>query len=283
MKTEAVTEAQGNNNIHSFYRVGDNSMRKKTGYAVFFILICLVMSLSQGCAGKDNRYTYRDAGITALKEGKYDEAIVSFDKAIQSSKGLVQKVDIDILKYRAEAEFLSGDYKEAEATYDKLIKADGKKTEYYNLRSISRAEAGDLKGALEDYKKSGEIQKDFKAPGRLKALISLGSLMEKNGSLDEAMSLYQEALTAGEKSAGLYNRIGLLNMAKKDYDSASSYFELGLSAEDGSTVPELLFNQAVAREYKGEFKEALELMQKYVSVHGPDEAAEREITFLKTR
>lgn len=283
MKTGAVTEVRENNNIHSFYKVGDNSMRRKTGYAALAVLTGLVVILSQGCGGKDNRYTYRDAGITALQEGNYEEAILSFDKAIHSSKGLVQKVDIDILKYRAEAEFLSGNFKEAEETYGKLIKADGKKPEYLNLRSISRAEAGDFKGALEDYQKSREIDKEFKAPGRLNALLSVGALMEKNGSLDEAMALYQEALTAGEKGARLYNRLGLLSMGKKDYDSALSYFEQGLLAEDGGQVPELLFNQAVAKEYKGDFKEALELMQKYVSVHGPDEAAEREITFLKTR
>lgn len=258
-------------------------MRKKTGYAAFAVLIGLVITLSQGCGGKDSRYTYRDAGITALQEGNYEEAIASFDKAIHSSKGLVQKVDIDILKYRAEAEFLAGNYKEAGETYYKLIKADGKKPEYLNLRSISRAEAGDLTGALEDYKKSGETEKDFKSPGKLNALLSVGALMEKNGAIEDAMALYQEALTAGQKGARLYNQLGLLSMAKKDYDSALSYFDRGLSSEDSGEVPELLFNQAVAREYKGDFKEALTLMQKYVSVHGPDEAAEREITFLKTR
>jgi tetratricopeptide (TPR) repeat protein len=276
-------EVRENNKIHSFYKVGDNSMRNKTGYTAVVLSLSLVLSMSAGCAGKDNRYSYREAGITALNEGKYDEAIESFDKAIHTSKGLVGKVDMDILKYRAEAEYLSGNYTEAVNTYDKLIKADGQKPEYLNMRSVSRVETGDLDGALKDYRKSAELDKDSKAPGRLKALLATGAAMEKNGSADDAMSLYQEALQAGETSAQLLNRMGLCSMAKEDYDSAVGYFEQGLSTEDGANVPELLFNQAVAKEYKGQFKEALDLMQKYVSVHGADEAAEREITFLKTR
>ncbi|WP_394522505.1 tetratricopeptide repeat protein [Lacrimispora sp. JR3] len=258
-------------------------MRRKTGYAAVVLSLSLVLSLAAGCGGRDNRYSYREAGITALNEGNYEEAIESFDKAINVSKGLVGKVDMDILKYRAEAEYLSGNYKEAVNTYDKLIKADGRKPEYLNLRSVSKAETGDVKGALEDYRKSTELDKDGKAPGRLNALLATGALMEKGGAADDAMSLYQEALQAGENNARLLNRMGLCSMAKEDYDAAVGYFEQGLSAQDSAKVPELLFNQAVAKEYQGAFKEALELMQKYVSVHGPDEAAEREITFLKTR
>jgi len=72
-------------------------------------------------------------------------------------------------------------------------------------------------------------------------------------------------------------------MGDEKWDDAIGYFTKGLSSPDGSQVPELLFNQAVAQERKGDFKTALDLMQQYVSAHGSDEEAEREITFLKTR
>ncbi len=280
MKTEAVMEVQENNSIHSFYKVGDNSMRrnKRLLAAILFV----ILSLLTAC-GNDSRYTYREAGITALKEGKYEEAIEAFDKALYTKKGLVKKVDIDILKYRAEAEYLSGNYQEAIQVYDKLIKADGKKPEYYNLRALSKAKTGDLEGAEKDYHKSTELDKDNHAPGRLEALLLIGASMEENGSADDAMKLYQAALDGDDTSARLLNRLGLCSMAKEDYDSAEGYFDQGLLAKDNQEVPDLLFNKAVAKEYKGEFKEALKLMQEYISVHGPDEKAEREITFLKTR
>ena len=140
-----------------------------------------------------------------------------------------------------------------------------------------------MKGSIEDYKRSTQLDTEKKAPGRLNALLAAGEAMEKEGSASDAMNLYEEAVKEGEQSAQLYNRMGLCRMAEKDWDGAAEYFKNGLSLPDSSLVPELLFNQAVAEEHKGEFKTALDLMQQYVSVHGPDEEADREITFLKTR
>ena len=81
----------------------------------------------------------------------------------------------------------------------------------------------------------------------------------------------------------IYNRMGLCKMAQKDWDGALESFQKGLSAPDANQVPELLFNIAVVYERRGEFKKALDTMEQYVSTHGPDEEAQREITFLESR
>lgn len=259
-------------------------MRTKTGYAAVILGLALTIAIGAGgCGKKENKYSYRAAGIEALNQGNYDGAVEAFDQAISSSKGLVGKFDVDVLKYRAEAEYLAGDYSSASDTYDVLIKVDGEKPEYLNMRSVSRAGAGDLKGSIEDYKRSAQLDTEKKAPGSLKALLAAGEAMEKEGAAPDAMNLYEEALKEGEQSAQLYNRMGLCRIAGEDWDGAAEYFKKGLLAPDSSLVPELLFNQAVAEEHKGEFKTALDLMQQYISAHGPDEEAEREITFLKTR
>lgn len=256
-------------------------MRKRTGYTA--AVLVMVFVLTTGCAGNGSKHAYREEGIKALNEGNYESALEAFDKAMDSSGKLVGKFDKDVLKYRAEAEYLSGDYSAASDTYDILIKIDGERPEYYNMRAVSRAESGDLDGAIEDYKKGVQLDTQMNAPGRLEALLAAGTAMEKNGAQSDAMALYQEALSKGEQSAGVYNRMGLCSMAEEKWDEAIGYFEKGLSMSDASSVPELLFNQAVANEYKGEFKTALDLMEQYVSLQGSDEEAQREITFLKTR
>ncbi len=282
-------EVQENNDIGEIVAnrtslFGDNSMRRKTGYTAAVLGLALTVTIAAGgCGKKDYKYSFRTAGIEALKQGNYDNAVEAFDQAIKLSKGLVGKFDVDVLKYRAEAEYLAGDYSSAADTYGILIKVDEERPEYLNLRSVSRAGAGDLNGAIEDYKRSAELDKEKKAPGRMKALLAAGAAMEKDGAASDAMSLYEGALSDGEESAQLYNRMGLCKMAVEDWDGAAEYFKKGLLTTDSSEVPELLFNQAVAEERKGEFKTALDLMQQYVSVHGSDEEAEREITFLKTR
>ncbi|MBE5973925.1 tetratricopeptide repeat protein [Lacrimispora xylanisolvens] len=258
-------------------------MKRKTGYGTLLIVLTLILTMSAGCGKKENRYTYRDNGIKALSEGNYKDAIQSFDQAIDTKKGLVGKFDMDVLKYRAEAEYLSGDYQAAVGTYDILIKVDGEKPEYYNMRSASKAGAGDDDGAIADYNRSNELDPDGKAPGRMNALMAAGAAMEKAGSASDAMKLYESAAAGGEAGPMIYNRMGLSKMAQKDWDGALESFQKGLSAPEAKTVPELLFNIAVVYERKGEFKKALDTMEQYVSAHGPDEEAQREITFLESR
>ena len=258
-------------------------MKRKTGYGTLLIVLTLILTMSAGCGKKENRYTYRDDGIKALSEGNYKDAIQSFDQAIDTKKGLVGKFDMDVLKYRAEAEYLSGDYQAAVGSYDILIKVDGEKPEYYNMRSASKAGAGDDDGAIADYNKSNELDPDGKAPGRMNALLAAGAAMEKAGSASDAMTLYESAAAGGEAGPMIYNRMGLCKMAQKDWDGALESFQKGLSAPEANGVPELMFNIAVVYERKGEFKKALDTMEQYVSAHGPDEEAQREITFLESR
>ena len=229
-------------------------MKRKTGYGTLLIVLTLILTMSSGCGEKVSRYTYRDDGIKALNERNYKEAIQSLNQAIDTKKGLVGKFDMDVLKYRAEAEYLSGDYQAAAGTYDILIKIDGEKPEYLNMRSASRAGAGDNEGAIADYNRSMELDPDNKAPGRMNALLAAGAAMEEAGSPSDAMTLYEGAAAAGEAGPMLYNRMGLCKMADKDWDGALLAFQTGLSKPEASSVPELLFNTSVAYERKGELR-----------------------------
>lgn len=254
---------------------------RKIGYAAAVAYLC--MAMLAGCSSGENRYTYREAGIGALNSGDYETAIASFDQAIEASKGLVGAFDIDVLRYRAEAEYLIRDYQAAADTYGILLEVDKELPEYYNLRCAARAGAGDYPGAVSDFNRSGELDPEGKAPGRAQALLAAGAALEGQGSSEEAMVLYEQAEAAGIESAELYNRMGLNRMTEEDYDGAVAYFSKGLSAADSGNVPELLYNQAAAYEQKGDFSKALELLTQYVEGGGQDEKALREIEFLKTR
>lgn len=243
----------------------------------------LAILMATGCRDGENRYTYRDAGIEALNAGNYESAITSFDQAIEASNVFVGTFDIDVLKYRAEAEYRAADYQAAADTYGVLIQVDQELPEYLNMRCVAKAQAGDLTGALEDYKRSAQLDTEKKALGRNQALLAAGAALEGQGASEEAMVLYEGALAEGMDSAELYNRMGLCKFSEKDYETATNYYTKGLAAQDAAAVPELLFNQAVVYEYQGEFVKARELMEQYVTAAGSDEEAERELEFLKTR
>ena len=84
--------------------------------------LLLGVSLAAGCQGTDPaREQFRLDGIAQMEQGDYEGAIASFDEAIAHSDGRVGDFELDVLKYRGEAEYKLGDYPAAAHTYDVLL------------------------------------------------------------------------------------------------------------------------------------------------------------------
>ncbi|MEG7531250.1 MAG: tetratricopeptide repeat protein [Hungatella sp.] len=243
-------------------------------------LLILIMMLT-GCGRSTQKYTDRETGIEKLSAGNYEEAIESFDQALEHSNGMVSEFELDVLKYRAEAEYQIEDYKAAAHTYDVLIQVDGEKPEYLNMRCMLSMKAGNLEQALEDYQKSYALN-----PGTAvtePALLSLGQALTEADRFDEAMEFYNQAAGDGLKSSELYNRMGICEMKNANLDQALDYFTKGISAGDPAVLPKLLYNQAAVYEQKQDYAKALELLEFYVASYEATPEVEKEIAFLKTR
>ena len=74
----------------------------------------------------------RENGIALMESGDYEGAVAEFDSLIDQTTR-VTSFEIDVLKYRGEAEFMLGDYGAAAYTYDTLAKVDKPRAEYYCL------------------------------------------------------------------------------------------------------------------------------------------------------
>lgn len=275
MKTGEDMEAPENSS-----RKGRETMKKTSKLAC---LVLIAGMLASGCGDKGPSKTeYRIEGIEKLESGDYAGAIDSFELAIEKSGGAVGKFQIDVLKYRGEAEYRLNDYEAAAHTYDVLLQLDDKNPEYRYLRCMSYAMAGNLDKALEDYTGQAGDGKE-RSPLADTALLVLGAALEEQGDTGKAMTLYQEAAALGVINSELYNRMGLCKLKEKSYEEALAYFNQGIQAGDETILPSLKFNQAVTYEYQGEFSKALEAFEAYVSAYGSNEEADREIAFLKTR
>ena len=251
------------------------------------ILILGSVLLLAGCGG-NRREEYRTAGIEQLQSGDYAAAMESFGLALEQSKGKVTAFELDVLKYRAEAEYLLEDYQAAAHTYDVLLQVDEVNLDYYLYRCLALAKAGDLPAAVEVFQSArallAETPDEAGTAKLMRVVQDLGAMLESQAEYrDTALSLYQELADGGYHSAVLFNRMGLNRIEAKDYDGAISLFEKGLQAGDAGQVKELRFNQAVAYEYKAEYKRALELFEDYIAEYGEDEEARKEINFLRTR
>lgn len=258
----------------------ERSMRT-TGWKTAAVLSVIAV-LVTGCqGGSKEKYAFREAGISQLDAGNYEEAMQSFDQALEKSGKLVGEFQIDVLKYRAEAEIGAKDFAAAAHTYEILCQVDEELPEYLYRSSLLNTVAGDYDKALEEYQKAYE-----KKPGAAEAedtMLSLGQALTDAGRFDEAMKLYQNAMNDGVQNGELYNRMGLCELDAGNYDQALQYMEQGLQTGDTAARKKLLYNQAVVYEKKLDFAEALRILEAYAAEFGAEPEVEKEIAFLKTR
>ena len=123
-------------------------VQRRIGWIFAVSATDLMMS---GCQDSKAARDARLAGIEQMNQGNYEEAIVSFDLALDEADGIVNEFELDVLKYRAEAEYMTEDFTAAAHTYGILADVDDGKPEYFYYQAASEAMAGNLDGAVKAY------------------------------------------------------------------------------------------------------------------------------------
>lgn len=258
--------------------------RKKRRIACLLLAAAAVLCLT-GCGESKSAKQARQQGIDQMKSGNYSEAVKSFETALKDSDGIVDKFELDILKYRGEAEFDLADYNASAHTYDILSQVDKGRPVYLFYKAASQALAGNPAAALETYKQGASLEgkKDSMSPEESMAFSAIGKAYSDSGDYKSAMSFFQNILDSGRKSGEIYNQMGLCEMAAKRYDEATAAFDKGIALGDAAWTKELTYNKGAALEYKGDYAGALKIFETYISTYGSTPELLKEITFLKSR
>ncbi len=162
-------------------------------------------------AGKEN-------GIALMENGDYEGAVAELDSLIDQTKH-VSSFEIDVLKYRGEAEFMLGDYGAAAYTYDTLVKVDKPRAEYYYLGAvISQIPA--MRKALKTVWSPEQRRTKNIAAGYAEAMEALGAAYMTAGDETKADEIYQTLVEEGFSSTEVYNRWMMAAMKKGDYEEA---------------------------------------------------------------
>lgn len=258
---------------------------------VRLILTAALLSLGvlSGCSGESKEAKEaRMTGIEQLNAGNYQDAIDSFGKALDASDGIVNSFELDVLKYRGEAEYKLADYKAAAQTYGILAEVDGKKAEYLYYKAASEAAAGQTENAENDFAAAEERAKNSKkssadAPGVSLAFTALASAARDAGDGELATQYCRQAIERGVSGAAIYNQLALSEMEEGDYESAASHFDEALSVADSETALVIQQNIAVLYEKQGDFAKALEQFKECQSAGADTPEVQKEIRFLESR
>ena len=207
--------------------------------------------ITQGIKNKEKQKLL-ETGISRMDSGNYEAAIQSFEEELELAGGRIGAYEKQVLLYRAEAEYQLQDYAAALHTYEILLKGDHKEELYRKGAALCRMETGDYAGALELGVMDAEVYSRM-----AKEQMEQGQYDEALSSIDQGLAAWNQQMQGEEAQSG--------------------------QTSDGSAKRHLEFQQAVAYEYKSDYKKALELFEAYVQQYGADETAEREIVFLKTR
>lgn len=260
--------------------------RMKKRIAIIVVFVCLVLT---ACDSRTRQISkLMQIGIELLEDKEYDRAIKKFDEALKiKNTAKLGETEMDILKYRAEAEYRMGDFAAAAHTYSLLCDADVNASMYRNIRVICMAKSGqDLDLALQIFQEKGAPKnKHLYMEANLelvKALIREADRTQDAAKKDEALSMLMEM----EKDhsmvdAGIANSVGMIYFHLNYVDKALQWFDLGLGYEPENDV--LLYNKAICYEYLGEFGEALSMFTDYNAKFGESDEANHEIAFLQSR
>lgn len=135
--------------------------------------------------------------------------------------------------------------------------------------------------AAENFQKAIDKEKNLG-----EAYRGLGICYWEQEEYEKAAEAFEQALDNGtEKTATIYNMLGICEMKMESYKKAVFYFQNGQMKEDASAelMQEMAFNEIAAYEADGDYSSAKQKLEGYVERYPDDEAAAKELEFLKTQ
>lgn len=217
-----------------------------------------------------NADTYFLTGKAALALDGYDEAARSFDRAYAEQPGYDMAIRIYGAYVDRGMEADGTRYLESALDHEPKSKEDycDRGRVYYYMQDYDRAREELIRASDQD---------------STEAVFLLGLVYLAQEDYSNARSMFQQYISTEGNSARGYNGLALCDLAEGSYDSALSDIEGGLPLADTEEMRSLLFNEIVAYERKLDFATAVTKTQEYLKIFPGDQAAERELDFLKSR
>ena len=227
----------------------------------------LLAGMAAGCGNsknKEDQEAYRQIGINNLEQGKYDDAVDAFQKALDQSLATIGAEELDICYYKAQAQSMAGDTKGALETYTALIDYDKKNADAYYLRGSLYLLEGEDKKALADY--ASAVEND---DANYDLYIQAYSDLTDAGFSDEAKQYLEDAVQVSGKDAQDYAMRGKAYALLGEYDKAAEQLDKAVELKSDDAI----LYRAQVYEATGDSDKAQSLYEEYVKTNEDNPAA----------
>lgn len=272
-----------------------------------FLLLLAAVLLLPGCGSKttEKQQELKREGMELQSSGDYAGAIQKYEQALKEADMKVGAAEIDIARYKASAQYRSGDLPGAIETYSALL-AVKEDEESYLARGLLYMAAGEHKRAekdlnkalletddpliqgvvytaVDDNAKAKECFEKAKADGNAEAGFYLANVYEKSGDHNYAMILLEEYIQSEEAGAEGYLSVGRYYFEDGDYEKALSMVQSGIALGESGVLKNLLQEEIACMEKLGDFEGAREKAEDFLDRYPEDALMQKEYEFLKTR
>ncbi|MFA5060514.1 MAG: tetratricopeptide repeat protein [Candidatus Omnitrophota bacterium] len=213
--------------------------------------------------------SYKDTnfnlGWIYLEIGQVSDAILAFERVIAQDP-LNEQSYMDVLgayfkvikKGQNDARYKEAQAKVANAYIYLIQKKSPAAASYFNLGYIY-GEQGDLKTAIDFYKKALEIN-----PQYAKALYNLANAYTDMELYNEAVNLYRRAIKIDPKNSDVYLGLGVAYTALGNHQEAVSCYKKAIEVNPSNS--NAYFNLAFSYETTGQIRDAIENYKKTTEI-----------------
>lgn len=221
---------------------------------------------------EDEEMAYRQAGITFLEKGEYEQAAQTFQKALDNSNGRLAETELDICYYKAYALSQCGQIKKALEVYNAIIAYDKKAGYAYLQRGNLYCARGKVKEGCADYEKVISLDE-----GNYEIYLSAYKNLLASGAEEATAQKYlYRAIELGGKTGEDFRYRGLMYMLLKDYDNAKQ--QLSHAENEGDEQARLYMAQVL--EETEDVDGALAIYESYAKEHKKDGEAQYNMVKL---
>lgn len=206
--------------------------------------------LARNIAPKDP-VVYNRLALVSLAENKVEDAIASFDNALN-----VDATNFDALNGLIQLYVRNRQMDQAHARVDRALSAYPNVASLHYLKAHVYGYQKDIANVEAELNKAIEIDSNY-----LPAYSSLASLYINSKQEDRAIAQYQKIIERRPNNAAAYTLIGILEDQRKNFDAAADNYRKALEKDPNAMIAANNLAWLYAVTGKGNLDEALRLAQ----------------------